>query len=237
MNLRAVFNLLLLVLVTVLGSTSANAGPIYTQSLDLNGSGGPFSTSPSFNSNNNPHQQIVDQFRLAGNASLTDLVWYGDDFINLFAATRSFTIRLFADVGNVPANTPFLDTTVTASAFPTGLMTVLDGYEIFRFSASLGSAVDLNGGTNYWLSILDNPPSADSNYFFRWAPGTTTNGSDVGNALRVDDASSWIFFGGETAAYDLLANPVPEPPSLALLGLGLALLGLSRRKRGGQEGT
>jgi len=74
MTMRPILYLLLQILVTALGSNNAHAVTIYTQSLDLNAAGGPFSTSPNFNGNNNPHHQIADQFSLGHNAALTDLV-------------------------------------------------------------------------------------------------------------------------------------------------------------------
>jgi hypothetical protein len=191
----------------------------------VNAGQGQFSTSPNYHPgqiNNNPFQQLTDQFRLVSDASLTDLMWYGGDFINTFSATRSFDIRLFADAGNVPANTPFLETTVAASTFNTGLHSGSgDGHDIFRFSASLPSPVALNGGTDYWLSILDNPPSTDSNLFFLWHQGMTTNGSDAGAVTRHDDASPWINLNTQFS-YDLIGNPVPEPSSLALVCMGTA---------------
>jgi len=213
--------ILLLAVFALMAFTGAQAS-VYSQALNLNNDGGPFSS---------PGQQIADAFQLSSAASLSTLDWYGDNFANAFPSTVAFTINLYADAGGIPANSPFSSQSVTATAVDTG-MSELDCCspfaEIFLFNATLPSAVALSANTTYWLSILDVSGSPN---VFRWANGTTTWAGDFNNACCAP--GSWINIGPprDQAAYDLNPVTVPEPGSLALLGSGVvAAAGMLRRK-------
>ncbi len=166
--------------------------------------------------------QTADDFLLAGDATLTDVHWWG-----LYtgdpdpAPNDNFSIRLFEDDSGQPANAPFVDG--AAVDLQRTLADFDDAFSrnVYEYWAFLPTAVELLGGQTYYLSII-NEPSAD---IWQWH-----RSSDNGSGFkRFEATSAWTPIN-ERVAFELT---VPEPSTLALLGIGLAgLLGFTRRKAG-----
>jgi len=80
----------------------------------------------------------------------------------------------------------------------------------------------LGGDTSYWLVGGTNQGQVNWN-FGDMAFGTA--------AYRVDEGEWTILSGANVSAFAILGNPVPEPSTILLLGLGVPFLSGLRRKR------
>ena len=176
-------------------------------------------------------QQIADEFVPLASGTLTQVTWqgsyYGTDNPN---ATESFTLRLFADAGGMPANAHFFEISALASKVAAG---TLIGKTLYDYAMTIPGVPTLNSGTTYWIAINTNEPC--NNY--AWAG--STDGPATGSLVyRSGDLGSWTasseplrdnhVFVLNTDTVVVIAPPkqvpVPlfAPGALALLGALLA---------------
>jgi hypothetical protein len=156
-------------------------------------------------------QQEADNFALSQSALLETVHWWGA-YANNDVRADSFTLRLFGDSAGNPALTPLVEVAaLNLTRTPTNLLDNL-GDSIYEYQATLPVPALLDGGTSYYLSIVNNTPPGGVWDWVGSGPGT--------HWARQDDGSAWTISSGTTGfAFELLGTPVPEPSTILVVAI------------------
>lgn len=157
---------------------------------------------------------------LSGGSYKYDFKLTLDNHDNSWSSGNGWSWLTFGDANS--SSSPLTNFLIDPASLPVGPWTSL----AFSSGGHNGPTFLMgNGSTQYWI-----PTSIGS--YLEWS-GTSNADLPQGNLLF----STLLTTGGgvaavfETADRVQALNSVPEPASLALLGLGLAAIGLSRRKK------
>lgn len=164
-----------------------------------------------------PGYRVADNFSLAAGATISDVHWWGESN----SGGDDFTFTFFSDNTGIPGSV-LLSTSGTLTKSTVNVGSAWD--PVTFYSSDLAVPFAGAAGTTYWLSIFNGASNASWLWLKADAPGdgawVQQNGNQTWSALN------------DMAINDMAFQlTVPEPATLALLGLGLAGLGFTRSRK------
>lgn len=179
---------------------------------------------------NSPDGTIADDFTLTGDSTINSITWWGvnSQFTsnpNPLAFLSGFRVRIWSDDAGVP------DALLEDQFIPSGLITSTAAPHpgapgIHQYEAAIPTAFDLDGGTQYWISILGQKSTSSSVNIWAWQNANVSESVDL---ARFFTSSGWSPYDPFQSAMAFELNGIPAPGAFGLAAI--AAIGAARRRR------